>query len=82
MFVALAVNFAGLGAPPAEAQPPIMPPSMVEACKGLTEGTPCQFQVGSKLIEGSCFPLPNSELACRPGGKSKRPKPKAEPRPG
>ncbi len=77
VFVAFAAHFGVAGAQVAEAQPPILPPGMIEACKGLTQGTPCQFQVGGKLIEGSCFPLPNSELACRPGSKRKHPKPKA-----
>jgi hypothetical protein len=66
----------GLSSSRSQAQPPIMPPAMIDACKGLTQGTACQFQVGGKLIEGSCFPMPSAELACRPGPKAKRAKPK------
>jgi len=64
----------------ARATPPMIPPAMVDACKHVAEGGPCQFSVGGgKQITGSCRPLPNQELACRPGGP--KPKAKAKPKP-
>lgn len=60
------------------AQPSVMPPGMIEACKSLPDGSPCQFEVGGKVIDGICSPLPNAELACRPGSKAKRAKAKPQ----
>ena len=60
------------------AQPPIMPQGMIDACKSLADGAPCQFEVGGKVIDGLCSPLPNAELACRPGTKAKRAKVKPQ----
>jgi hypothetical protein len=51
---------------------------MLLACKGRPEGAPCQFEMSGKQIEGACSPLPNAELACRPGAA----KPPAKQKPG
>ncbi|MFM2417854.1 MAG: hypothetical protein RL385_2577 [Pseudomonadota bacterium] len=60
------------------ATPPMLPPAMLLACKGRPEGAPCQFEMSGKQIEGACSPLPNAELACRPGAA----KPPAKQKPG
>ena len=46
-----------------------------EACKGKSAGTTCNFKVGSRSIDGTCFDAPSGRL-CRPankggGGKSR-----------
>jgi hypothetical protein len=45
----------------------MLPPAMLLACKGRKAGAPCPFEMGGKQIPGACYPLPNAELACRPG---------------
>lgn len=58
----------------AHARPPIVPQAMLDACAAHKEGEPCRFEMSSKVIEGLCAPLPDAQLACRPGGKAKAPK--------
>ncbi len=67
-----------VGASVTSAQPSMIPPGMIEACKSLPDGSPCQFEVAGKVIDGICSPLPNTELACRPGSKAKRAKAKPQ----
>jgi hypothetical protein len=58
---------------PALAGSPIVPPAMVDACKGHAEASACAFTMAGKTIQGVCSPLPEGTLACRPGG-APRPK--------
>lgn len=39
-----------------------------DACKGKSAGTACNFKVGSRSIDGTCFDTPSGRL-CRPGAK-------------
>ncbi|MFT3927626.1 MAG: hypothetical protein QM778_34160 [Myxococcales bacterium] len=63
-----------VGPSAAEARPPIVPEAMVRACKALSDGSACQFELSGKHLTGTCEPLPDKELACRPGPGKKRPR--------
>jgi len=64
------------------ARPPIVPEAMVEACRSLAEGAPCAFDMSDKHVTGVCAPLPDKELACRPGGPgAKRARAQSKPAP-
>ena len=83
--LSLAIACAGLitAASVAQARPPLMPEQMIDACDGLKPDAACTFEMGGRVVQGNCAPLPDKSLGSRPNGKKPTKKgaaPKAPPK--